>query len=586
MADKTRKRFRINTDPLFYRLAFWVALPLFVYEFFRRHNQIRTWLIRTFFLVIATRIIWGTDGIAFLLSVAAFAIQLIYALGFMMIQFVGLFWFMSRTRVTEIHPSDPKAVTFDDYWGQKYIVEHVRHWLVLISKSKQFEEMGGRPLNGLLLIGPPGTGKTMLAKAMSGEGNIAFLAMEGSGFRAMFWGVDTMKMISFVRKGRQLADRFGACVAYIDEIDAIGQSRGNVENGGQRQTQMAGGMMGMGGQSGALTRLLYEMDGIAEGSEWEVAQNKALAVFGLPMIKHGKLLFMGATNRPDVLDPALLRPGRFDESIIVGIPNEEDRHAVISGYLGTIKAADDVDVETLVLNTPGATPALLMAAITKGAVKHAIFKGRDEVTQYDIEMALQEKLIGIQNPIAGWDEKQMHAVSAHEAGHAIAIKYIRKEKRLVRASIIRRGRALGYVLGVNPKDIYAHPVRNWEEDIAVSLAGHVASEIIMGEQWTGIAGDRIKMKQLVMSLVSYGRFGAFGDAIIGDGKIDVEVRHEVNEYFKRLEDNLYKLMNLHKAELLALTDALMVQQDLTGEEVLEILEIAQEREDEILAKYS
>ena len=155
----------------------------------------------------------------------------------MLVQFGSLFWFMSRSKIERIRPEDPKIITFDDYWGQPRLKRLVRQWLGLLSDRQQFVEMGGRYINGLLLYGPPGTGKTMLAKAMAGEAGVAFISIEGSGFRAMFWGVDVMKMIWFIRKARKLAQRYGAAIAYIDEIDAVAQSRGGVmgEGGGMRR---------------------------------------------------------------------------------------------------------------------------------------------------------------------------------------------------------------------------------------------------------------------------------------------------------------------------------------------------------------
>lgn len=568
-----KPQINLNPDGFLGSVATYIAIPIYVLEFFKRHNTIRKWLLRFGAMVIATYFIWGTDGVAFIFSIAMFAMNLLYAIGFMMIQFVGLFWFMSRTRVIEVHPKDPKNISFDDYWGQSYIVDHVKQWNKLLAQRGKFEELGGKPLNGLLLVGPPGTGKTMLAKAMAGDQGIAFIGMEGSGFRAMFWGVDTMKMIAFVRKGRGLAKRYGACIAYIDEIDAIGMSRGSVDQGGgQAQTQMAGGMFGM-GMSGALTRLLYEMDGLEEIGEWDTAQNKARRIFGLDMIDQGKLMFMGATNRPSVLDPALLRPGRFDEQIVVGPGHEDDRREVIKGYLGTIKASPEIDVEALVQDTPGATPALIMAAITKGAVKRAVFEDHDEVTQEDIELAFQEKMIGLQNPITNWDPKQKRAVAAHEAGHAVAINYIRKRKRLVRASIIRRGRALGYVLDVDPKDIYAHPLRNWEEDIAVSISGHLAVKVVTGEEWTGMGSDLMKIKGLARALAAHGKFGTFGAILSSgpNGNVTPELEKDVNDYLNTMIERVEALLRQHEEELLTLTDELVEREDLNGREVRELL---------------
>src|SRR5215208_7383745 len=198
-----------------------------------------------------------------ILVVLSFAARILFAISFVVIQFVAIFWFMARSRVEVIRPGDPKQVTFDDYKGQPNLIKMVRQWISLLSDRTKFQKMGGQFINGLLLYGEPGTGKTLLAKAMAGEAGIAFLSIEGSGFRAMFWGVDVLKMIAFINRARKLAREYGACIAYIDEIDAVGMSRGGVMGGGGGGGPMMGGMGGMmGAGTGALTRLLYEMDGI------------------------------------------------------------------------------------------------------------------------------------------------------------------------------------------------------------------------------------------------------------------------------------------------------------------------------------
>jgi cell division protease FtsH len=317
-----------------------------------------------------------------------FAFRILFALAFAILQFVAIFWFMSRSKTEIILPGDPKSLTLADYKGQKQLVKLVKEWISLLSDRREFQKMGGNFINGLLLYGPPGTGKTMLAKCMAGEAGIAFMSMEGSGFRAMFWGVDVLKMIQFCGKAKKLAREYGACIAYIDEIDAVGASRGGV---------MGGGMMGgMGAGSGSLTRLLYEMDGIGELSRWEKWQGRLYKLFGKkPPARAWHVLYMGSTNRPDVLDPALTRPGRFDRSIEVSVPDKTGRREIIQYYLGKIAHDETVDVEAIVSDTNGATPARLMSAITKDSVRIALFGGHKKVSQRDIDLAFQEQYFGI-----------------------------------------------------------------------------------------------------------------------------------------------------------------------------------------------
>jgi cell division protease FtsH len=508
------------------------------------------------------------------MTLAMLALNFVYAIFFMVVQFGSMFWFMGRTRSTEIHPGDPKTITWDDYWGQKHLVERVKQWNKLLVDRGEFVKMGGQALNGILMDGPPGTGKTMMAKALAGSGGVAFLGVEGSTFRGMFWGMDTLKMMGFVSKARKLAERFGACIAYIDEIDAVGSSRGAVQDGKGGQTQGMGpmGMMG----SGALTRLLYEMDGMEEVGIWGEALNRARGMVGLEPVDRGKVMFMGATNRPDVLDPALLRPGRFDQIIHVDAPDEEGRREVIEGYLAKIATSEDfpIDVDALVMDTPLATPAHIMSVITKDAPREAIFNDRDYVIQSDLELGFQEKLIGIANPISNWDPKQKKAVAAHEAGHAIAMLRWRPLKRFVHLSIIRRGRALGYALDVNPVDVYAHPQSDWVADVYVSMAGNIASEIIMGEFWTGMGGDLMHVREVVFQLFAHGAFGSFpvhptvpGQLLSGAEAIDEAVDRFINGANEVVEKYLRKQIG----PLSALTDALFEREDMTGDEAKEIV---------------
>ncbi|HUX19708.1 MAG TPA: AAA family ATPase, partial [Spirochaetia bacterium] len=289
--------------------------------------------------------------------VIRFAGQLVFAILFMIVQFGSLFWFMSRSKVEKIRPEDPKSLTFDDYWGQPNLKRLVRQWLGLLSDRQEFVDMGGRYINGLLLYGEPGTGKTMLAKAMAGEAGVAFISIEGSGFRAMFWGVDVLKMIWFVRKARKMARRYGAAIAYIDEIDAVGTSRGGVMRGGGGGPAMGGGgMFGGGGGTGALTRLLYEMDGVGEKTRSERIRGKIFQWLKKKQPERNwHVLFMGSTNRPDVLDPALVRPGRFDQMIHVGLPDKAGRREIIEGYMRGIKHDETVNVDAIIANTTKST---------------------------------------------------------------------------------------------------------------------------------------------------------------------------------------------------------------------------------------
>jgi cell division protease FtsH len=508
-----------------------------------------------------------------LLVVLSLAFRVIFILFMAIIQFVAIFWFMARSRVETIRPGDPKQVTFDDYKGQPNLIKMVRQWISLLSDRAQFQRMGGQFINGLLLYGEPGTGKTLLAKAMAGEAGIAFLSIEGSGFRAMFWGVDVLKMIAFINKARKLAREYGACIAYIDEIDAVGMSRGGVMGGQGGMGMGMGGMMGAG--TGALTRLLYEMDGINELSRWEKLRARWYQLRGKTVPpRDWHILFMGSTNRPDVLDPALTRPGRFDRTVVVNKPDRAGRREMVRYYLNKIKTDDTVDMEAIVSDTAWATPARIMSAITKDAVRLALFDGHDRVSQHDIELAFQEQAMGLENPIEEMQEDQRRQVAYHEAGHAIIQYYLRPDERIVRVSIVRRSEAMGYVLHVPNYDVHGYPLRKIVSHILVAMAGHVATKVFLGEYWTGAGSDFQQVRNNLLELAHYGYFGPpLGmDQTAGYGsrdKADI-----VDKFWRTLEEQTEQILVKHSAEVHAVAQALLERNDLTGRECIEVIRAA------------
>jgi len=505
-----------------------------------------------------------------ILNLLGVVLQFAFAISYIVIQFVALFWFMARSRVEVIRPGDPKQITFEDYKGQPNLLKMVRQWISLLSDRTQFQKMGGQFINGLLLYGEPGTGKTLLAKAMAGEAGIAFISIEGSGFRAMFLGVDVLKMIRFVGQARKLAKEYGACIAYIDEIDAVGMSRGGVMGG---QMGMAGGMAGMMGGTGALTRLLYEMDGINELSRWEKLRARWYQFRKKPVPpRDWHILFMGSTNRPDVLDPALTRPGRFDRTVVVNKPDRTGRREIVKYYLSKVQTDETVDIEAIVSDTAWATPARIMSALTKDAVRLALFDGRDRVAQRDIELAFQEQAMGLENPVEEMEEDQRRQIAYHEAGHAIIQYYLRPDERIVRVSIIRRSEALGYVLPVPNYDIYALPLRTFLADILVSMGGHVSAKLFLGEYWTGATGDFRSVRSRLWQLGHYGFFGPPLDGTREDARMDPERVKFIENVWIKLEEKTSEILFAHSVEVHAIANALLERNDLTGKQCIEIIQ--------------
>ena len=333
-----------------------------------------------------------------------------------------------------------------------------------------------------------------------------------------------------------------------------------------------GGMMG--GGTGALTRLLYEMDGINELSRWEKIRARWYQMRKKPIPpRDWHILFMGSTNRPDVLDPALTRPGRFDRTVVVNKPDRGGRREMVKYYLNKIRTDETVDIEAIVSDTAWATPARIMSAITKDAVRLALFDDRDRVAQRDIELAFQEQAMGLENPIEEMQEDQRRQVAYHEAGHAVIQYHLRPDERIVRVSIVRRSDALGYVLPVSNYDIYSLPLRTFVADILVSMGGHVATKLFLGEYWTGATGDFQNVRGRLWQLAHYGYFGPPLDVQQG-ANIWKEKTEVVEKFWRKLEEQTEQILTKHAAEVHAVAQALLERNDLTGKECIEVIRTA------------
>jgi len=281
-------------------------------------------------------------------------------------------------------------------------------------------------------------------------------------------------------------------------------------------------------------------------------------------------MFVGATNRPDVLDPALIRPGRLDRRIIVEPPDGPGRAEVFNGYLSKI-AHGDIDVDALVSNTQGMTPAEIRMAVMRDAVRNARFRDSMVVEQRDVESALLEQQTGIANPIGDLDEAQRKQLAVHEAGHAVALRVLRPEKRLTIVSIIRHGGALGFVLHTDVRPTYAIPLRNMHNDILISLAGDLAVKVVLGERWTGGASDFQKARQLVHNLAFHGYFGPLLN-LVPTAELPKDIDRRARRWFQEQIDETEALLVEHKQDVERVAQALMEKQELSGDEINKILE--------------
>jgi cell division protease FtsH len=282
---------------------------------------------------------------------------------------------------------------------------------------------------------------------------------------------------------------------------------------------------------------------------------------------------MGSTNRPEVLDPALTRPGRFDRSIEVAPPDKTGRREIISYYLSKIMHDETVEVEAIVADTNGATPARIMSAITKDAVRIALFAGKFKVGQRDIDLAFQEQYFGIENPIEEMEADQRKVLAYHEAGHAIVQHYVMPDQRIVRVSIIRRGGAYGYVLPVDTKEWHIVPLRRYIADIMVSFAGRGAEKVFFGEPFNSVGGDFANIRRNLMLLISTGMFGA--PPLNDGGMLGGGPSHpDAQRYWEMLEKQVEDLLRIHANEVHAVANALLERSDLNSVEVVELIERA------------
>jgi cell division protease FtsH len=424
-------------------------------------------------------------------AVPGFALQLSFAAFYLIVQFGFLFWFLSRPRKYVVTPDDPQiGMSFADYRGQPDLLEHAKTTVNILRGIKEFELRGGEMPRGMLLSGAPGTGKTFLAAVIAAEAELPFIYIDASSIRGMFWGMTEMMIMKLFRDARGLGRKYaqpgqrGACIVFMDEIDSIGMNRGGQSSGGM----MMGGMM-MGGSQG-LNTLLNQMDSLANLVEdrWRY---KLLRWFGLirgPVADKPVVFVIGATNRPEVLDPALIRPGRLDRMIVVHEPDSEGRRDIILHYLSKKQHDPDIPMELLLTDSMGWTPIMIKTIINEALI-HAHQDGREFLTYKDWLDAADERTMGLKQPIRAWNLTDRRETAYHEAGHAVAARYLRPSYRISKATIIRRGHALGYVQQKPLEERTSMYARWIETQIMVSLAGHVVENKFLDTLSTGPSSD-------------------------------------------------------------------------------------------------
>ncbi|OPX45693.1 ATP-dependent zinc metalloprotease FtsH [Ruminiclostridium hungatei] len=450
----------------------------------------------------------------------------------------------SRAKMTV---DDKKKVTFENVAGADEEKEELAEIVEFLKAPKKFVELGARIPKGVLLVGPPGTGKTLLAKAVSGEAGVPFFSISGSDFVEMFVGVGASR----VRDLFEQAKKNAPCIVFIDEIDAVGRHRGAGLGGGHDEREQT------------LNQLLVEMDG-----------------FG---INEG-VIILAATNRPDILDPALLRPGRFDRRVVVGLPDIKGREQILRVHSRGKPFSEDVKLDDLARITPGFTGADLENLLNEAALLTAR-ANKKKIGNEEIKEAAFKVMMGPEKKSRVMSEKDKKVTAFHEAGHAIAIKLVSTSQKVDRVSIIPAGMAGGYTASRPQEDKSYHTKSQLIEEIIIALGGRAAEQIILNEVSTGASSDLKKVNQIAKNMVTkYGMSEKLGNMIFGNENDEVfigrdlahsrdysdEIAAIIDNEVKSIIDNAYertlKLLSENIDKLNRLAEILLDKEKVEGAE--------------------
>ncbi|NLN21994.1 MAG: ATP-dependent metallopeptidase FtsH/Yme1/Tma family protein [Syntrophomonadaceae bacterium] len=441
----------------------------------------------------------------------------------------------SKTRARMLDPEKQK-VTFKDVAGVDEAKEELEEVVEFLKEPKRYNEIGARIPKGVLLYGPPGTGKTLLARAVAGEAGVPFFSISGSDFVEMFVGVGAAR----VRDLFDQAKKNAPCIVFVDEIDAVGRQRGAGLGGGHDEREQT------------LNQLLVEMDGF-DANEG--------------------IIILAATNRPDILDPALLRPGRFDRQIVVDSPDLQGRRDIIEVHMRGKKLEDDVDVDVLARRTPGFTGADLANMINEAALL-AARRGRKKISMEDLEDAVERVIAGPEKKSRIMSEEEKRLVAYHEAGHAVVGSMLPNTDPVHKISIIPRGRAGGYTLMLPTEDRHYLTKSRLLDEITTLLGGRVSEDLVLKDISTGAQNDLERATTLVRKMITeYGMSEELGPLTFGrpqeqvflgrdisrDRNYSEEVAFSIDKEARRIIENCYQRAkeilenNIHKLHLVATT---------------------------------
>jgi cell division protease FtsH len=441
---------------------------------------------------------------AWLLNLAPIA--LLVALWFFMIRQMqtggnkALSFGKSRARLLSMQQ---KKVTFKDVAGVDEAKEELKEIIEFLREAQKFQKLGGRIPKGVLLVGPPGTGKTLLARAVAGEANVPFFSISGSDFVEMFVGVGASRVRDLFEQGKKNAP----CIIFIDEIDAVGRHRGAGLGGGHDEREQT------------LNQLLVEMDGF-ESNEG--------------------VILMAATNRPDVLDPALLRPGRFDRRVVVNRPDVRGREEILRVHTRKIPLSDDVDLSILARGTPGFSGADLANMVNEAALA-AARQNRKAVLMYDFELAKDKVLMGVERKSLLLTDAEKKNTAYHEAGHALVAAKLPHSDPLHKVTIIPRGMALGLTMQLPTDDRHNYYKNYLETQIAILMGGRLAEELFLDVMSTGAGNDIERATDLARKMVCEWGMSDLGPLTFGKKEEQIFLGREIAQHRDYSEDTAIKI---------------------------------------------
>jgi cell division protease FtsH len=460
--------------------------------------------------------------------------------------------FLSLGKRARIYAESDVKVRFEDVAGCEEAKQELIEVVEFLKDPKKIQKLGGRPPKGVLLVGPPGTGKTLLARAVAGEAGVPFFSITGSEFVEMFVGVGAARVRDLFEQARRKAP----CIIFIDEIDAIGRARGASPISHEEREQ-------------TLNQLLAEMDGFDPSSG---------------------VVVMAATNRPEILDKALLRPGRFDRQIVIDKPDVAGREAILTIHTRKKKLCQDVDLHVVALRTPGFVGAELENVCNEAAII-AVRRGHNCISMEDFEAAIDRVIAGLERKTRALSPKEKERVAYHEAGHALVAEVVPTGEPVHKVSIIPRGiGALGYTLQLPVEEKFLATEQELKDQLAILLGGRTAEEILYGDISTGAQNDLEKASEIARNMVCYlGMSKKLGPATWGqrqqlaflEGSVQEiknyseETAQAIDEEVKQLLDEAHQrarsILADHREALEALAKALREKEVLSGEEVKAIL---------------